>query len=110
MHSSSGRAKLDRERKSSLGPSLLIAANLFGAPGAIEPSPGFTFCVTPHPPDCIDAPAKSDPAEDCERRVRAYTARVFRYRECLEAEIERHVGRANEVLDKLKCKQTKECR
>jgi len=93
-----------------LGAGLLIAANLLGPPGAGEPWSGFTLCVAPQPPDCVDAPAKSGPATDCERRVRAYVARVFGYRECLEAEIEREVRRANEILDRLKCRQPKGCR
>ena len=93
-----------------LGAGLLLAANFLGAPGAGEPSPGFTLCVAPRPPDCVDAPGKSDSLEECERRVRGYIANVFRYRECLESETERQVRRANETLDKFKCKQSNGCR
>ncbi len=96
--------------RGALGAGLLIAANFLGSSGADEPSSGFTLCVAPRPPDCVDAPGKSDSIEDCERRVAAYIATVFRYRECLEAETERQVRRANETLDKLKCKQSKGCR
>ncbi|ARN83805.1 hypothetical protein DSM21852_23750 [Methylocystis bryophila] len=81
--------------------------NLFAPPGANEPSSGFNLCVAAQPPDCVDAPAKSD-YENCERRVRAYLANVFRYRECLEVETERQVRRANDTLDKLKRKQPME--
>jgi len=77
------------------------------ARGVDEPSSGFTLCVAPRPPDCVDAPGKSDSIEDCERRVVAYISNVFRYRECLEAETERQVRPDNEILDKLKCKQSK---
>ncbi len=91
--------------RGALGASFLVAANLFAPPGADEPSSGFNLCVAPHPPGCVEAPAKSDSAEDCERRVQAYVTKVFGYRECLEAESERQVRRANDTLDKLKSKQ-----
>jgi hypothetical protein len=94
-----------------LGAGLLLAANFLGSPGAEEPSPGFTLCVAPRPPDCVDAPpGPPDPLEDCERRVRAYVANVFKFRQCIEAESEREVRRANEVLDKWKCKGSIDCR
>lgn len=89
-----------------LSATLLIAANLFAPPGADEPSPGFTLCVAPRPPHCVDAPGKSDPIEDCEHRVRGYVENVARYRKCLQAETERQVRRANETLDKLNRKQS----
>ena len=96
--------------RSALGAGFLIATNFLGAPSVDEPSSGFNLCVAPRPPDCVDASQAPGPVEDCERRVQAYVARVFRYRECLEAETERQVRRANETLDKWKCKQSKKCR
>lgn len=92
------------------GCSALLAASLYAAMAAAEPSPGFTFCVAPDPPECIDAPAKSERNNDeCEARVQAYVANVFRFRECLEAESERQIRRANEALDRWKCKRSKDC-
>ena len=95
--------------RGALGAGLLIAANFFGSPGAEQPSPGFTLCVAPRPPDCVDAPGKSNSVEECERRVRGYIANVFRFRQCIEAESEREVRRANEVLDKWKCNAFRDC-
>ena len=34
---------------------------------------------------------------------------VYRFRECLDAESERQVRRANEAFEKWKCKRSKEC-
>ena len=96
--------------RGALGAGLLLAANFLGSPGAEEPSPGFTLCVAPRPPDCVDAPRNPDLLEDCDLRLRAYVANVFKFRQCIEAESEREVRRANEVLDKWKCKGSSDCR
>lgn len=88
----------------------LVLAGLYSYPAAAEPSPGFTYCVAPFPPDCVKAPVRSDSHDECETRVQAYVASVFRFRECVEAESEREVRRANEVLDQWRCKGSrKEC-
>ena len=89
---------------------MLMLASLFNSGDAIEPSPGFTLCVAPRPPNCVDGPGKSNAAEVCEPRVQAYIVNVFRYRECLEAESERQVRRANEVVNEMKCRRSKQCR
>ncbi|ARN83479.1 hypothetical protein B1812_07655 [Methylocystis bryophila] len=83
---------------------------MFGAPATDDPSSGFNHCVAPRPPDCVDAPATSYPTDECERRVRSYVANVFRYRECLGAETQRQVRRANDTLDKWKRRQSYERR
>jgi hypothetical protein len=88
----------------------LVLAGLYSYPADAEPSPGFTYCVAPFPPDCVKAPVNSDSHDDCETRVQAYVANVFRFRQCIEAESEREVRRANEVLDQWRCKVSrKEC-
>lgn len=89
----------------------LIFVGLDSFIATAEPSPGFTFCVTPYPPDCVKAPLTAQTHDQCEAQVQAYIASVFHFRECIEAESEREVRRANELLDQWRCKVSKkECR
>jgi hypothetical protein len=74
---------------------------------ATEFTPGFDLCVAPQPPSCVDAPNKRLKREACEEAMQAYVERVFHFRECIEAETEREVRRANDVLDYWKCRTTK---
>ena len=78
---------------------------------AAEPSPGFAYCAPPSPPNCVGEPSKPSSPTDCEAQVQAYVASVFRFRECLDAESEREVRRANEILEQWRCKRSgKACR
>ena len=89
----------------------LLFAGLYSYPVSAEPGPGFTYCVAPYPPDCVKKPLNSESHDDCETSVQAYVASVFRFRECIEAESEREVRRANEVLEQWRCKVSRmECR
>ncbi len=85
---------------------ILLAAGL-PASAAAEPVPGFDLCVAPYSPACVNAPRKQLKRDECEAEVRAYTAAVFHFRECIEAESAREVRRANEVLDRWKCRLSK---
>jgi hypothetical protein len=79
---------------------------------AAEPSSGFEYCAPPYPPTCVgEEPSKPSSPTDCEAQVQAYVANVFRFRECLDAESEREVRRANEILEQWRCKRSgKACR
>lgn len=77
------------------------------ASAAAEPSSGFDLCVAPYPPACVNEPRKQLKRDECESELRAYTAAVFHFRECIEAESAREVRRANEVLDHWKCRLSK---
>jgi len=68
------------------------------------PAPGFTFCAAPFKPACVVKRGKTR-GESCEERVKFYIASVFRYRECLEAEMERSVRESNDLLDIWRCRQ-----
>jgi len=84
---------------------ILLAAGLPAS--AAELFQGFDLCVAPQSPACVNAPRKQLKRDECEAEVRAYTAAVFHFRECIEAESAREVRRANDVLDRWKCRLSK---
>ena len=63
----------------------------------------FGYCAAPVPPACIDAMGQSGPSAACRAEAEAYVASVFRYRECLSAEMQRAVREANGVIDRIRC-------
>lgn len=74
-----------------------------------EMTRGFTFCAPPTRPACVDK-VDAEPIS-CDNEVQAYTATVFKYRECLEVESERAVRDANDVIETWKCRTGKKaCR
>jgi|GEM_PF-3065942 len=66
----------------------------------------WAYCAPPYPPACVGAPAKEAKARlSCERAADAYVADVFKYRDCLNKEMQRAVLEANKVIQTLKCRK-----
>lgn len=101
-------------RKSRLALALAfgLASAVGLSPGAVRaagPARGFAYCAPPTPPACVGKDAANEAA--CDAEVQAFVATVFRYRECLEAESERAVREANDVIETWKCRTGKrDCR
>jgi glycine/D-amino acid oxidase-like deaminating enzyme len=74
-------------------------------PGDVTPSPGFSLCVAPLPPPCVETTKKIKPGSVCDQNVKAYIGAMFQYRECHNQEVERAVRESNDVIDRWKCRQ-----
>ncbi|MEF3366244.1 hypothetical protein V3H18_06790 [Methylocystis sp. 9N] len=93
----------------------LVAALLaFGSaapPAEAESFSGFTYCSPPPRPACIERARAEAEMAACDDQMRIYTTMVFKYRECLEREMERAVSDANEAIGAWRCRSDKtKCR
>lgn len=86
---------------------LVVAALLCrsAAPAvAAESFGGFTHCPPPARPACVETARAEPEIAACEEDMRIYTATVFKYRECLEREMERAIRDANAAIDAWRCR------
>ena len=84
-------------------PALLFAAPTCQADEAPTVYSRFGYCAAPTPPSCVDTMNRGGPSAACRADAEAYVASVFRYRECLSAEMQRAVREANGVIDRIRC-------
>jgi hypothetical protein len=75
------------------------------APAQDERIPGFTLCVPPYAPPCVDNAPKGRANAACDEELRIYIETVFHYRECLTFEMERAIRESNDVIDRWKCRK-----
>ena len=80
-----------------------------------EASSGFGFCASPVRPACVDdARTYSNPSaiKRCDAETNRYLASVFKYRDCMYAQIEGVIRRTNETADLFKCRAARrtDCR
>ncbi len=72
---------------------------------------GFAYCAPPLRPACIETSVSALAMAACDEEVQLFTRTVFRYRECLEREMERAVREANEAIEAWRCRRDKtKCR
>jgi hypothetical protein len=72
---------------------------------------GFSYCAPPSRPDCIETSVSALAMAACDEDVQLFKRMVFRYRECLEREMERAVREANDVIEAWRCRRDKtKCR
>lgn len=86
----------------------LVLASTF-RPSAAESDFGFTFCVLPLRPSCIDAAATyatKDSVKACDEAVRRYEDSTFAYRACMGRELQRAILDVNNAVDLFKCRST----
>ncbi|MGD9656163.1 MAG: hypothetical protein AB7U61_00750 [Methylocystis sp.] len=72
---------------------------------------GFAYCAPPLRPACIETSVSALAMAACDEEVQLFTRMVFRYRECLEREMERAVREANDAIEAWRCRRDKtKCR
>lgn len=75
------------------------------ASASADPYSQFSFCAPPAKPECVDRPPAG--ADRCVDDIAVYVAGVFKYRECLEREMERAVREANDVIESSHCRASR---
>jgi hypothetical protein len=85
---------------------LLALATPFSSAAANEDRWSLGYCAPPYPPRCAERPPHDQNARLlCEKEAENFVTAVFRYRTCLNNEIERAVIEANRVIKTLKCER-----
>jgi hypothetical protein len=90
---------------------LLIGDPLAAAPATSEASAGFDYCAPPYRPACVDDPrtyADGKAQKSCEDETSRYVSSVFKYRDCMYAQIERAIRGTNEAVSTMKCREAKQ--
>lgn len=99
--------------KSLRGAALATAVALFSSRPllAAQDVRGFDYCAPPARPACIETSVSALAMAACDEEVQLFTRMVFRYRECLEREMERAVREANDAIEAWRCRRDKtKCR
>ncbi|MBV1706647.1 MAG: hypothetical protein KGQ37_05515 [Hyphomicrobiales bacterium] len=86
---------------------LVVAASLLSPhlSGGVAPHMRMP-CVAPPVPACLQAdPSRRSGAQvrACKSAIEREVAALFQWRACTNAEVERHVQRANDAIDRFRC-------